>query len=248
MSIVNIFAGSYCHGEEITSKLVQRLGFQYMDDNHIIAETEKRYSVPVKKLYRSLYQGQSIFNSFTHERERNIAYLKMVFAESLMKENLVYNGFLGYVIPGVVSHVLKVCIIADIDYRVSEAVAKAGLSERDALKAIKKYDEERNTWSQYVFELSPWDASIYDIVIPVDKTTIDSAIGLIEENIKSDILQITPDSKRAMNDFILATKAGILLAEKGHDIEVSCHKEEITLIINKRVLRLEKKKKKKNHA
>ncbi|HLC16791.1 MAG TPA: cytidylate kinase-like family protein [Thermodesulfovibrionia bacterium] len=204
MSIVNIFGGSYCHDEEITARLVQRLGYEYMDEEQLIAETEKRYAVPAKKLFRALYHEQSVFNSFTHEKERCIAYLKMVLAESIMKENLVYSGFLGYVVPGAISHVLKVCIIADIDYRVNQAVTKSGLSEKDALKAIKKYDEERTKWSQYLFELSPWDASLYDMVIPVDKTSTDSAVGLIEENVKSDVLQVTPDSKRAAADFILA--------------------------------------------
>lgn len=238
MSILNIVSGSYCHGEDLIKNLLDRLGFIYLEDNQILAETEKKYSVPVKKLYRSIYHKPSVFNSFTHERERNIAILKKILAESLIADKLVYHGFLGLLVPPTVSHVLKVCLIADIDYRIKEA-AKQGVTEKDALKAIRKYDEEHNTWTQHLFDLTPWDPSLYDIVIPVDKTSVENIYALIEENLNSYVLQTTPMSLQDMDDFILAARIEVRLAEKGHNVMVYSHNGEVTLTINKQVLRLE---------
>ena len=239
MSILNIVSGSYCHSKDLVKNLIDRLGYTYIEDSQILAETEKQYSVSVKKLYRAMYHKPSIFNSFTHEKERNIAILKKVLAESLNGDKLVYHGFLGLLMPPTVSHVLKVCLIADIDYRIREAIKQDGVSEKDALKAIKKYDEEHNTWTQHLFELPPWDSSLYDIVIPVDKTPVEDTYALIEENLNSYVLQTTPESLQDMDDIVLAARVEVELAGKGHDVLVYCHKGEITLTINKHVLRLE---------
>ena len=90
MSILNIVSGSYCHCENLVKSIVNRLGYTYLEDSQILAETEKQYSVSVKKLYRAMYHKPSIFNSFTHEKERNIAILKKLLAESLISDRLVY--------------------------------------------------------------------------------------------------------------------------------------------------------------
>jgi CheY-like chemotaxis protein len=84
----------------------------------------------------------------------------------------------------------------------------------------------------------PWDASLYDIVIPADKMTPADAATLIAENAVSDVVRSTESSKQALADFRLAVGTEMALAREGHNVDVSAQDGSITITINKQVLRL----------
>ena len=82
----------------------------------------------------------------------------------------------------------------------------------------------------------PWDPSLYDIVIPTDKTDPDAGVQLIEENLRSEVIKPTANSKRSAEDFVLASRVGVALAKEGHNVDVSARDGAVTLTINKNVL------------
>ena len=84
----------------------------------------------------------------------------------------------------------------------------------------------------------PWDAALYDIVIPTDKMSVGDTVSLIEENLNKDVLKPTLRSKKAVEDFLLASKVEVALAEEGHDVAVKANQGAVTLTINKHVLML----------
>ncbi len=247
MSIIAMFHGSYCHEKEIIDDLVKKLNYKHITDNDILNEASERFRVPVKKLARAMFFSPSIFNKFTHEKERSIAYIRMVLAERMKNDNILHTGFAGHLLPKNISHVLKVCIIADIDYRAELASKREGISVKDAFNKIKKKDDELNRWTQYLYGMKPWDAKLFDIVIPIDKRSkeeskeaaIEEAVHIVYYNLQRDIIKRTAKSINAMNDFVLASGVNIALAEKGHDVLVSCRNREITIVIDKYVMRLD---------
>jgi two-component system response regulator CpxR len=204
MSIVNIFAGSYCYDEKISKSLVNELGYKYITDDDILATAEEHFKISAKKLVHAMHHAPSIFNKFTHEKERSIAFIKMSLAENLKEDNIIYAGFAGYLLPSEITHVLKVCIIADVRYRISIAAKKETITKKDARRRIQKDDERLNAWSQYLFGCYPWNSSLYDMVIPIDKTTVEDATELIISNLQKDVVKTTDKSKQAMDDFILS--------------------------------------------
>ncbi len=247
MSIIAMFHGSYCHEKEIVDELIKKLDYQHITDKDILDKASGRFHVPIKKLNRSMFQSPSIFNKFTHEKERSLAYLQLTLAEQLMKDNILYDGFAGHLVPKNISHVLKVCIIADIGYRAELSSKAEGVSGKDAFNKIKRYDEEINKWTQYLFGMKPWDSKLFDIVIPIDKRSreetvkaaIEEAVHIIFYNLQGDIIKTTAKSKNAMNDFLLASNVNLALTNKGHDVYVSCYHGEIMITIDKYVMRLE---------
>ncbi len=54
----------------------------------MLEQTSRRFNVPVKKLIRTLY-GPSVFNDFTHEKQRHMAYIRLTLAEHLSGDNLL---------------------------------------------------------------------------------------------------------------------------------------------------------------
>jgi len=162
-----------------------------------------------------------------------------VLADFLKQDNLLFLGFLGQVIPRDISHVLKVCMIADMKYRLEVAASTEGLSEKEALKRMHKDDESRIMWMDHLFQKrDPWFPELYDIVIPMDKNTVDSAVEIICSNLEKDVLKVTEASRQALEDFVLAAQVDLRLAREGHDVSVSARNGEVLLTINKHVLML----------
>jgi len=239
MSVITLFSGSYCHGEEVARGIVDKLGYKLIDDRNLIEEAGKRFQIEESKLLKAMAGKTSVFNKFTHEKERSLACLKIMLAEILKQDNLLLLGYAGLMIPRDISHVLKVCAIADIKYRIDTAAKKEGISQKDALKRIHKDDESRVLWVEYLFNRKdPWDPKFYDIVTPMDKNTPDAAAGLICGNIGKDVLKVTDASRKAVDDFVLASQVNLKLAGEGHDVSILAKNGLITVIINKHVLML----------
>lgn len=239
MSVISLFSGSYCHGEEVAQKIVDLLGYKLVDDSALVAQASERSQVDQSKLMKAISGKTSIFNKFTHERERSLTILKATLAELLQGDSFLICSFCAHMIPRDISHMLKVCAIADIKYRTSLAHKREGLSEKDALKKIHKEDEGRVLLTEYAFnKTDPWDPSLYDIVIPMDKTSPDAAATLILDNLQKDVLKVTEVSRQAVENFSLASQVDLKLAEEGHDVAVTASDGNVTVTINKNVLRL----------
>jgi CheY-like chemotaxis protein len=124
-------------------------------------------------------------------------------------------------------------------FRTSLAMEEVGVPEKEASKLIHKQDEDRTVWVNTVLQSTdPWDASLYDIVMPMDKTEVAEAAALIIRSAKADILKPTPVSKNAVNDLLLASQVEIALLEEGHHVAVTAKSGQVSLTINKHVLML----------
>jgi CheY-like chemotaxis protein len=64
-------------------------------------------------------------------------------------------------------------------------------------------------------------------------------VAIIREHAGKDAVRTTRSSKTAMDDFALASQVGVALVEHGHDVGVTCDDGNITVIIDKHVLRLD---------
>ena len=239
MSIITLFSGSFCNENPVIEEIVSRTGYRLMTDNEVVAEASRLSEVAESKIMRAFSAGISVFNKFTHEKERSIAFLKLALAELIPDDNALVTCFCGQLIPRAVSHSLRVCLIASLKYRIAEASREQAVSEKDAAKLIQKREEDCSVWIDMLFNQSdPWDAGLYDIIIPADKMTPADAAALIADNAVSDVVRPTESSKQALADFRLTVGTEVALAKEGHNVDVSAKDGSITITINKHVLML----------
>jgi len=239
MSIITIFSGSFCHADDIAREVIARNGHRLITDAEVVAAASSHTGISANKILRAFSARTSVFNKFTRENERSITAIRLAVAEMATEDNLLLTGFCSHLIPRSISHVLRVCLIADIKFRIAGAVREQSLSAKEAALTISNYDDDCSAWTEAIFNRSdPWDAELYDIVIPVDKSSIADATALIADNAASDILQPTANSKQAVADFGLAARTEAALAGEGHNVAVSASGDCVTLTINKHVLRL----------
>jgi len=240
MPVISIFSGTFCRGEEIVAALREKTGKPLFSDTDAVAEAERRSGMPGNKIQRAFTAKTSVFNRFTHERERSVAHLKLALAERLSSdEDAVVEGFVAHLIPEELNHVLRVCLIADMPSRLKIASDAYGLGEGEAARLIHRQDEDRASWVMEVRDMKdPWDPRLYDMLIPTDKRDPREILGLIEEHMGRDVVQATGRSRKAVDDFLLSARVEVVLVREGHNVGVEAREGVVTLTINKHVLML----------
>lgn len=239
MPIVTVFSGSYCGAEEVVRGVVDKTGYSFLDDPALVNAASKRFNIEEGKIWKAIKGKTSIFNKFTHEKERSLAYLGQVAADFLKGDDFLLFGLCALMVPRQISHVLNVCIIADIGYRSKLAGSLENISAKEAAKKIHRDDESLVLWLDHLYRMKdPWAAELYDIVIPMNKIARDDAVRLICDNLRSSVLTVSEDSVKAVEDFVLASEVNVKLAAEGHDISVSAKGGVVVMEINKHVMML----------
>ncbi len=240
MSIITIFAGIYCNEESAIKEILKKTGYTYLTDADIVSKAVTLSDLSENKIVKAFSSKTSVFSQFSNEKERSIAYLKLAVAETLAGDNILVNGFTSLLIPPGIAHVLRVCLIADMKYRISNAHS-SGMSENEARKIIRRSDEDRMSWTRSILERDdPWNISMYDMVLPTDKMTPAEIANLVEKTLERDVLKASADSSKAVQDFILASRVEIALAREGHIIAAEADAGALVLTINKNVILLKK--------
>jgi CheY-like chemotaxis protein len=219
--------------------MTRRAGYRLIGDEDVVSAASALSGLGNSKIQRAFSGKASVFNTFTHEKERSLAYLRLALAEMLPADNLLVAGFSSHFIPRRISHILRVCLIADLKHRCGVAARKLGVSANEALKLIRKHDEDAALWvNTATGNTDPWAPALYDILIPMDKVTPEEAEELIGRNLDKEVLRPTPASQSTVQDFLLAARVGVELAKEGHDVAVESENGAVTLTINKHVLML----------
>ena len=241
MSAITVSAGVFCRKEPIVDQIVKETGYRLIQDTDMVKRASELSGLAEKKISRAFSDKASVFNKFTHEKERCLAYLRLATARFLMEDNLVIDGFSGLLIPKAIHHVLRTCLIADMKNRVPLAMKSENLGEKEALGLIHEKDREVVLWVDNLYKVKdPWDASLYDMVIPTDKRSDSEIMRLILDNLKSEIIQPTRISMKAADDFLLCAGIEVALAKEGHTVDVDVRDGAVTLTINFNVLMLKR--------
>lgn len=238
MSVITVFHALHCNEEAIIRDLVKETGYRRVDDAEVIDRASTLSGITGERLTRAFWARTSLFNPFTREKEKSVAYLRLAVAEILGEEKLVLTGFCSHLVPATIAHVLRICLVAEMNYRVRQA--ESGPSpEKEALKAIHKSDEDRSAWTLLLHrKADPWDPLLYDMVIPTDKIAAEESVSLIVRNLHSDVVTPTAASLAALADFQLQARVQVALTLEGHEVSVAVQDGAVTLTIEKNVLML----------
>jgi len=239
MPVISLFSGSYCNEKQVVQEIGAQTGYRLITDREIVAEASRLSDIPENRIERVFDDKTSVFNRLTRERERSLAHLRLALAKCLSEDDLIICGFAAQLIPRNIHHVLRVCLIADMNSRIEAAAREHQIAQSEALKIIHQEDEKRAAWMYHLFGIrDPWHASLYDIAFPTDKTPPDEIAKTIEKHIATSVIKLAGRSRQAADDFSIAAHVEIALVKKGHNVGIDVRSGAVTLTINKHVLML----------
>jgi cytidylate kinase len=226
MAIITISRGSYSRGKQVAEGVAQRLGYECVA-RKVLLEASEEFNIPEFKLVRELHDSPSLFDRFSRRKERFVSYIRTAFLEHVQKDNVVYHGLAGRVFLQGVSHVLKVRIIADVEDRIREEMARENLSYERARSLLLRDDDERRDWSLSLYGTDNRNPENYDLCVHIRKLSVDDASDIIAQTAELPRFRTTPESQQALDDLLLASRVDNRLAGHYDLISVCAQKGEV---------------------
>jgi cytidylate kinase len=206
MGIVTISRGSYSRGIEIAEKLAKKLGYECIS-REVLLEASKEFNIPEVKLVHAIEDAPSIFDHIKDGKRRYVSFIREAFLEYIQKDNIVYHGFAGHFFTKEIPNILKVRIIANMDFRVNVLMERENISEEKARKLLYKIDVERRKWSMYLYGIDTNTTELYDVILHIDCLQVDGAVNFIYDLAKRPCFQTTAESQEKLRELLEAAKA-----------------------------------------
>lgn len=240
MSIITVFNGIYCNEDIIIDEIIHTTGFTHIDDQAVLTLASELSAIPFEKLEKTFSSKPSVFNDFTHEKERHIAYLKLAVAKMIAKGQTLFSGYSSLLIPMTLQNALRICLISNMENRLKIAKHHSSLSYQDNIDMISFEDQLKSNWTHLLFSVdNPWDPDLYDVVIQTDQTTISGILPLIKEKLSTAFCNPIADMQSQIDDFLLAATVEVALYNAGHNVNVLAKKGILELSVHHQVLKFD---------
>ena len=221
MSIITISRGTYSKGKLIAEMMADRLGYRCIS-REVLLEASQEFNIAEVKLVRALHDAPSVLDRFTYGREKYIAFIRGALLENVRGGNVIYHGLAGHFLLKGIPHVFKVRTVANLEDRVKDEMKREGISEKEARYILKKDDEERRKWGLSLYGIDTADATLYDIVLHIDRLTVDDAVDILIDAARRPCFQPSAESERILEDLVLAARAEAALISTMPTVKVSC--------------------------
>lgn len=232
MAIITISRGTYSGGKELAEAIAKRLGYPCLA-REVLVEAAARYGVPLEKLTRAMNDKPGILEGMTLERVHYLALVRAALAKAAADERLVYHGHAGHLLLRDVPHVIRVKVMAGMEYRIQAAMERKKLNREQAIQHIKKMDEDRVRWTRYLYGVDWNDLTLFDLAINVDKIGIPNASNLVIMIAQRPEFQPTAESRKSLADTVLAAEIRAKVAAEGNipddEVEITANDGVITI-------------------
>jgi cytidylate kinase len=210
--IICVSRGSLSRGKELAEALARKLGYALLSREDLI-EAAIDDGIQVGKLETSMMHARAFTERLARERDHYLAFSTAYLCDKALAGPLVYHGRSGHLLLRGISHVLRVRVLADHEYRINAVMRELGLTRDKAERYLQAVEEDRRTWVRSMYGV-PWEsASQYDVTVSVERMTVENAAASLVGMTQLPDFQMTPASKRAMDDLRLAAQARLRLAK-----------------------------------
>jgi len=247
MAIITITRGVFSKGREVAEKVAERLGYHSIS-REVVQNTSDIFHIPREKLEQAFHDAPSIFQRFSLEKRKYITYVVAEVLDCFKKDKVVYHGLAGNLFlsdithisekilayfkngnvsyNGIagrarrVSHLINVRLVVNWEDRIFEAMKKQDMTREQAQFFLKKEDNARKIWSRRFYGVDDTDLTLYDLVIHLDKLSVEDAVDIIIETVSRPKFIVTPHSQLALENMALSARIRSELWDEYPDCEV----------------------------
>jgi cytidylate kinase len=217
MAIITISHQMGAGGPDIGMALAQRLGYRYVDQE-LIQDAVRRYGLAEEKLSHLDESKPTLFERFDAETRHYITILQTTLLEFAEGDNAVLMGRGGQWLLRGIPHVLRVRLIAPLEFRVRQWIKRTAEvtnempNQRAAADFVRRDDNEKSGRMRYLYEVDIADPTLYDVVINTEKLPHEAVVDMVERAVRHTNLATTPAGKQVVCDRALASRVQVALA------------------------------------
>ncbi len=212
MSVITISRGSFSGGKTLAECLAKRLGYRCIDRD-VIVERAAASGVSQEELLDALLKPPTFLERFKHRRYLYLALIQAALAEEVRTGKAVYHGIAGHLLLKGALPVLRVRIIAPVEFRVAMIQDRLKMSRPEALTYIEKVDQDRKKWTQFLYGVNWEDPALYDMVLNLENISIEEACEVLAVVVRRQrCFQFTEECQASMDNLALASRIRANLA------------------------------------
>lgn len=211
MAIVTISRISASGGMLLAEGLAKTLGFHIVSREEIIVGAAK-FGVSREMLDKAMLDPPTFSEDFKQDRRRYLIFIQEALCEQARKDNVIYHGNAGHLLLQGVSHLLRICLIAPLDFRIRTLIERHNMTSDQAAAYIKKVDAQRRAWTLLLYGVDWLNPNLYDLSINIEKIGIAGAVETAAAAARRPEFLATGESQKAIDDLFLATRVKAALA------------------------------------
>ena len=212
MSVVTISRGTFSGGKRLAECLAGRLKYRCVDRD-VIVEKAAAWGVSQQELRAALEKPPTFLERFRYKRYLYLALVQAALTEEVRGGEVVYHGHCGHLLLKGGAPLLRARIIAPLEYRIAQAQDRLRLSHSEVVAHIKKMDNDRKKWTQYLYGVDWNDASLYDLVINLEYIDIGEACNILASTVtQGKCYHFDRKCRAAMDDLARASRIKAELA------------------------------------
>ncbi|MCL4538277.1 MAG: cytidylate kinase family protein [Bacteroidetes bacterium] len=183
------------------------LGYTCISRETLVNAAVQRYGVPEQKLMDALTRKPGFVDQLTKEKSHYLLCLRAALIRMAQDEKMMYHGHAGHLLLQGAPHLLRVRVIADMEFRINAVMNTRHLSRKDAVDFIERVDSERSKWTRFLYHVDWNDPSLYDLVLNIDQLKIEDACEIVCNAARLEKFMATPESRRQLENLALSTEA-----------------------------------------
>ena len=221
MSVITISRGSFSGGKMLAECLSAALGYRCVD-REVIVERAAARGVSQEDLLAALEKPPTFLERLQHKKYLYLALIQAALCEEVRLGKAVYHGNAGHLLLKGGPYILRVRIIAPMEFRLNKAQARLKFSRAEALDYIQRMDQDRRKWTQYLYGVDWGDPSNYDIVLNIESMDISEACETVATLARQRCFELAR-RQAAMDDLVLSSgiRAELALDAATAHLEVS---------------------------
>lgn len=204
MAIISISRGTFSGGMAVAEALSSHLNYPCVS-KEIILDAAEEFGIPEDKLIAAMEKPPKSWLKSPGKRIAHLNYVRYALLKRAKDNKLVYHGYAGHLLLVEVTHVIRVRVITNEEYRIKAAMEKENLNRKDAIKFINKLDKQSQNWTRFLYGVEWQDPSLYDVVVNLDRMSIDGAVKIIAGMTEMDDFKPDENAKRVFNDQVLSS-------------------------------------------
>nr|MBN2276407.1 cytidylate kinase-like family protein [candidate division Zixibacteria bacterium] len=181
MPVITITRGSLRASQKLTDKLASVLNCRAISREMII-EHGKKYGIEEFMMAARKIMESKPPHSWDPHAEQIHHYLTMFKAalmDFVVKGDVIYHGLQTHFLLASAPRVLRLKVVAPMDYRVKALTEESNLSESEARDEITKIDEQRVSWAKFIYGENFDDPTQYDMILNMSKINLDAMVEVV---------------------------------------------------------------------
>lgn len=233
MALISVSRGTNMGGRRLAQQLAEELNYVYLTREELADEARLR-GVPVDELQEAVHQPPLKFAELRRERLAYLSCIRGKLCRRVLEENIVYDGHAGHMLLSGVPNILRVRVVADLDFRIHAVMQEMGLSFAEARKHVAYVDLDRDRWSRFLYNVDWRDLFYYDMLINLSQTGINHAAELLAEMAKMEEFHLTEEARLVLHNIRLESEAQFHLLTDDRtrtaNLQVSANKGRVTVV------------------